>query len=288
MARRKNNKLTLTGAVIVIAVGLVFKLVDQQYNLSGTQSSNTNYATTTQVVKQTGIDYGSVEDTHPTETLASSVLTANVKKQLKTDSIKFNGAGAFVLANDKNNLNAKVTSAPYVQLSQQDQLRRPGVANAWLTKAARQYQNRTETGNDAKIYPVGWEQLTIGGRYSQLYNRGHSIGYAIAGNIKSFDASEANYQNITTQTAWANQASNGDANNTGQNYYENLVRKALDNNQKVRYRVTPLYDGNNLVPSGSKMEAKSADGSLQFSVFVPNVEPGVVINYATGSAKLSN
>ena len=120
-----------------------------------------------------------------------------------------------------------------------------------------------------------------------LYNRGHSIGYALAGSVRGFDASEANPQNITAQTAWANQASNGNDSNTGQNYYETQVRRAQDSRKTVRYRVTPVYDGDNLVPSGSHLEAKSSDGSLEFNVFVPNVEPGVVINYSTGYAKVA-
>lgn len=285
--RRKQTKLSLGGAILVIVAGIIFKMIDEQTNLSGTQGSNTNYASVS-VATKSGVDYGSTSDDHPTEALASTVLSDKVKQTLKAKSIRFNGTGAFLLNNNQTTLNTKVSSAPYVQLSKIDSLGRAGMVNAWLTKAGRQYQNRTKTGNNRTIEPVGWHQLQLSGRYSTLYNRGHSVGYALAGNIKGFDASEANAQNITAQTAWANQSSNGDAANTGQNYYETLIRRALDANKKVRYRVTPTYDGNNLVPAGNHLEAKSSDGSLEFNVFIPNVQPGVVIDYATGHAKLVN
>ena len=53
----------------------------------------------------------------------------------------------------------------------------------------------------------------------------------------------------------------------------------------TRYRVTDVYDGNNIVPSGAHIEAKSKDGSLEFNVFVPNVQNNILINYATGNVK---
>lgn len=280
----RKRQVSVAGVVIALGVFALQQTVLKDNN--GTQVTKTNYAQSS-VKSDAKVNYGSTSDEHPNESLASSVLTANVVKQLGTNSVRFNGNGAFILNDNKTDLNAKVSSAPYVQLAKQDSLGRAGVANALLTKASRQYQSRDQTGNSRQMQPVGWHQLSIGGNYKMLYNRGHSIGYALAGSLRGFDASEANPQNITAQTAWANQASNGNDSNTGQNYYETQVRRAQDNRKTVRYRVTPVYDGDNLVPSGSHLEAKSSDGSLEFNVFVPNVEPGVVINYSTGYAKVA-
>jgi len=285
MGRKKNipigTAVVIVGLLILQQTGVIN--IDDQTNNNSHQSASSAKVNKTVNVKD-GVSYGTVTDTHPSESLAKTVLTDDVVKQLNANKVSFNKTGAYIVNDNQTNLNAQVNVAPYVQLAQQDSLGRPGVANAFLNRTSRQYQSRSETGNSRTIEPVGWQQATIGGRYNTLYNRGHLIGYALAGSIKSFDPSEANPQNIATQTAWANQASNGNSENTGQNYYETLVRKSLDNNRNVRYRVTPVYIGDNLVPSGNHMEAKSKDDQLQFNVFVPNVQPGVEIDYATGDS----
>ncbi|MCM0583325.1 DNA/RNA non-specific endonuclease [Weissella diestrammenae] len=284
--RRRQTQTTIWGTVLVVVVAILLKTVDGEFNFSNKNRSTTNYATNQSIRVNQDIDYGSTSDLKPGEQLASSVLSDEVKKQLKAKQIQFNGSGAFIINQNQTTLKTAVNSAPYVQLSAIDSLQRPKVANAWLNQTTRQYQNRQATGNNRTIQPVGWQQIKLGGRYQVLYNRGHLIGYAIAGNAKGFDASEANVKNIATQTAWANQASNGDNQNTGQNYYEILVRRALDQHKKIRYRVTPIYEQDNLVPSGNQIEAKSSDGTLVFNVFVPNVQPGVAINYLTGEGKV--
>lgn len=217
-----------------------------------------------------------------TEQLANSVMTDAVKSQLG-NNIQYNGHGAFIINNNQSTLNANVNVAPYAT-NEVDKMGRPTVGNAFLNKTCRQYKNRQETGNGASEWkPKGFHQLSnLKGGYTHAYDRGHLLGYALVGGIKGFNASESNPKNIATQTAWANEARDKD--NTGQNYYEGIVRKALDQGKEVRYQVQDVYDGNNIVPSGAHIQAKSKDGSVNFNVFVPNVQSNIKINYATGVA----
>ena len=55
----------------------------------------------------------------------------------------------------------------------------------------------------------------------------------------------------------------------------------------VAYRVTPVYEGNNLLASGVLMEAAAIDGTFCLCRYVYNVQPGVEIDYATGENHLA-
>ena len=131
-------------------------------------------------------------------------------------------------------------------------------------------------GSISHIYPTGWEQAKYDCVYGKsLYNRCHLIGYQLS-------AENANKANLITGTRYMN--------TEGMLPFENVVAdyvKETDNH--VLYRVTPIFEGDNLVASGVLMEAKSMEDKgegICFSVYCYNVQPGVVIDYATGKSKL--
>jgi len=226
------------------------------------------------------VNYGKVSDYKPTASLAESVMTSTVKSKLG-GKVTYNGNGAFIVNNNKPSISVKKTT-PYASEPALNKYHQLGAGIAVVNYST--YQSKARSGGT--INPAGWHQMRLkGSHYTYLDNRGHSLGYAIIGNLKGFNATEANRNNISTQTAWANQAEGGKE-GYGQNYYENIVRKAIKAHRTVKYEVKPIYAGNDLVPVGSEIEAQGIGNSISFNVFVPNVEPGVAINYATGVAKV--
>ena len=70
--------------------------------------------------------------------------------------------------------------------------------------------------------------------------------------------------------------------------FENMIDDYVDETENhVLYRVTPVFEGEELVARGALMEAYSVEDEgegICFNVYVYNNQPGVVIDYATGES----
>ena len=163
------------------------------------------------------------------------------------------------------------TEESFETYSDMDSLGRCGVAYANIGE---DLMPTTKRGSIGQVKPSGWNTVkydSVDGKY--LYNRCHLIGYQLT-------AENANEKNLITGTRYLN--------TEGMLPFENMVADYIkETGNHVLYRVTPLFDGNNLVATGVQMEAESVedkgDGIL-YNVFCYNIQPGITIDYKSGDS----
>ena len=162
------------------------------------------------------------------------------------------------------------TTLPFVLFSQLDELGRAGPAYACLGPETLPTDVRQAMGN---LQPSGWqstryEDLVDGGN---LFNRSHLIGFQLCGDSGTLE-------NLITGTRNLNAGSMLLVETAVEMYIE-------ETGHHVLYRVTPFYNGDDLVPFGVQMEAQSIEtdeDGISCNLFLYNVQPGIEIDYATG------
>lgn len=192
-----------------------------------------------------------------------------------TDNNNETGTQAYIVINDnvpyfsEDEMNEGV----FETYSSLDELGRCGVAFANICQEIMPTEPRGEIGS---VQPSGWHTIRyddlIDGDY--LYNRCHLIGYQLAGE-------NANECNLITGTRFLN--------TEGMLPFENMVADYVqETGNHVLYRVTPDFQGNELVARGVQMEAYSIEDNgagICFNIYAYNIQPGIIIDYSTGDSQ---
>lgn len=210
------------------------------------------------------------ESSAPTEiTTASSFSLSDVPAYSGKAYTSVNGNVPYFSA-------AELTTTSFETYSDLDSLGRCGVTYACIGKDLMPTEER---GSIGMVKPTGWHTVRyddlVDGKY--LYNRCHLIGYQLTGE-------NANTKNLITGTRYLNIE--------GMLSFENMVADYIqETNNHVLYRVTPIFEGNNLLANGVLMEGYSVEdkgAGVSYCVFAYNVQPGIEIDYATGESKLAD
>jgi DNA-entry nuclease len=205
------------------------------------------------------------------------ILSAcSIESSYSLDSIPDYSGSPYVTVNDNHPdfSDADLITTSFESYSELDSLGRCGVAYACVSTDTMPTEER---GSIGQIKPSGWQTVKydcVDGKY--LYNRCHLIGYQLT-------AENANEKNLITGTRYLNV--------DGMLPFENMVADYIkETGNHVLYRVTPIFNGDNLVASGVLMGAKSVEDKgegICFNVFCYNVQPDITIDYATGDSTLS-
>lgn len=169
----------------------------------------------------------------------------------------------------------ELTSTSFELYSDLDALGRCGTVYASI---GQDLMPTEERGSIGMVKPTGWHTVRyddlVDGKY--LYNRCHLIGFQLTGE-------NANTSNLITGTRYLNIE--------GMLPFENMVADYIEETgNHVMYRVTPVFDGNNLLASGVLMEGYSVEDNgegICYCIYAYNVQPGIEIDYATGESKLA-
>ena len=205
-----------------------------------------------------------------------AALTADQASYTLSDVPEYSGEPYVTLNENQPDFSEEdLTETSFEAYSEQDALGR--CQSAWAN-IGQDLMPTGERGKIGHIKPTGWHTVkydSVDGKY--LYNRCHLIGFQLT-------AENANEKNLITGTRYMNVE--------GMLPFENMVADYIkETGFHVLYRVTPVFEGDDLLAKGVQMEAYSVEDQgegICFHVFVYNVQPGIFIDYATGESRRSD
>ena len=230
-----------------------------------TPDTNNTLSNSTQTTTASTDEPSLQEDIPSTSEAASAIDLSNIPA--------FSGEPYVVINDNIPDFTDTDLTTSSLEYSSLDTLGRCGVAYACIGTDLMPTEDR---GSIGQVKPSGWHTVKydcVDGKY--LYNRCHLISYQLT-------AENANENNLITGTRYLNVK--------GMLPFENMVADYIkETGNHVLYRVTPIFEDNNLVASGVQMEAKSVEDNgegILYNVYCYNSQPGVGINYAAGDSWL--
>lgn len=279
--RKKSSKISIGSIFLVLLIILSSRFINfNKDDKSLETSNNSQYETRVDENKDKKDDNIPKEEitedksnkTNQTQVESKDKSIENTSFDYKRDVSPFSGRASIEINNNTPFFSKPNSTKVYKKYSDLDNLNRVGTCEL---VTGTEYLPKEKRGDISHVKPTGWKQKKynfVDGQF--LYNRCHLIGHQIAGD-------NDDWRNLMTGTRYMNV--------DGMLPYENEVANYIKSTKNhVKYRVSPIFIGDEKVARGVLMEAYSIeDNRLKFNVFCYNVQPRVSIDYQTGYSKLS-
>lgn len=278
--RRRQSRKVINGdfwaIVIIILFLLWFVSTKGGTDPSGRQTIN-------QITRNEPVKKNKIEQAKPAAKVYGGLSQQDYAK-LAQLNFKSGSSAYITVNNDKSTLIKNAWRVNRVIYSNLDNLNRTSHSNTAFLEKRNVANGRLRV--QQFVQPTAWHYNRRNG--TQIYNRGHLIAYSVSAGIdqegnfnpRNLSGDQNNPKNLFTQSAFSNQRI--------QTIFESRVRTALRENKRVIYQATPIFRGEELMARGINLQAVSTDGSLDFNVYLFNVQPGFSFDYNNGRAKIDH
>lgn len=270
-SRSHRQQLSFTSVIAILIIGALVWLA-RDPNSNQTAVTNSSSVITTQTTDRSALTSSAVSAQAPT----TNGQTKSQAKVVQADQLAqqtYQDRQIIPVNQNKptfSNADLSLSRGTWQDYHALDQYNRVVQANALMQRSSMPTAKRERL----YIQPTGWHnrKITINGKQDYLYNRCHLIGYQLTGQNN-------NPKNLMTGTR--------SLNDPAMTYYENAMASYLkQTNHHVRYQVTPIFVGSELVARGIHMMGQSIeDNQISFNIYIFNVQANYQINYQDGTSK---